>query len=159
MVIVCALVLISVCVVAALVLARLDSKRPSWPVFSHPVMSAAELDLYARLTQALPDLRVFPQVQLCRFVEVRPGQKRVKTLNRYDRLSADFVIAQGDARVVCVIELDDVSHDRPAARVRDAKKNAVLAAAGIPILRFRAGKLPSVSELAMKVEGAASNTA
>ena len=153
-----AIAFLILCIAAAGVLARLERSGPAWPVFARPVMTAAELEFYARLAQAVPDLRIFPQVQLCRFIEVQSGPKRTATLNRYDRLSADFVVARADGTVLCVIELDDASHERRVVGKRDAKKSAVLSAAGIPLLRFRAGRLPDAMELAAQVKAAASAT-
>jgi hypothetical protein len=108
-----------------------------WPVYSRPVLTEAERDFYARLRVAVPQYAVLCQVQISRFVEVRDVADRLGVRNRYDRLSADFVLCAEDFQPLLVIELDDSSHGRPAQRARDAKKDAVLAAAGVPIVHFR----------------------
>lgn len=129
-------------VVAVVVLAVLEgaarrSDRRAWPVYARPILSEAERSFYARLCAAIPDRRVLCQVQIGQFVEVKDVRSRVEVRNRYDRLTADFVVCSEDFRVVVVVELDDSSHDRPVQRARDAKKDAVLAAAGVPVVRFR----------------------
>jgi very-short-patch-repair endonuclease len=108
-----------------------------WPVYARPVLTEAERGFYAQLRVAVPQFAVLCQVQISRFVEVKDVTHRLEILNRYNRLSADFVICAEDFRPLLVVELDDSSHDRPAQRARDAKKDAVLAAAGVPIVRFR----------------------
>jgi very-short-patch-repair endonuclease len=108
-----------------------------WPVYARPVLSEAERAFYAQLRVAIPQFAVLCQVQISRFVEVKGISGRLAVRNRYDRLSADFVVCAEDFRPLLVVELDDSSHDRPVQRTRDAKKNAVLTAAGVPVVRFR----------------------
>lgn len=112
-----------------------------WPVYAKPVMSEAEREFYSRLRTAVPEFSVLCQVQICRFVEVRRVAHWRQVWNRYNLLSADFLLCSTDFRPLLAIELDDASHDRSAQRARDAKKDSVLAAAGVPILRFR-GQVP-----------------
>ena len=107
-----------------------------WPVYSRPLLTEAERAFYARLRVAVPQYAVLCQVQISRFIEVKNVADRLAVRNRYDRLSADFVLCAEDFSPLLVVELDDSSHDRPAQRARDAKKDAVLAAAGVPVVRF-----------------------
>lgn len=116
-----------------------------WPVYARPILTEAERGFYARLRSAVPQYAVLCQVQIGQFVEVRDAKRRQEVRNRYDRLTADFVLCSEDFRALLVIELDDSSHDRSAQRTRDAKKDAVLAAAGVPVLRFRG--TPSVDRI------------
>lgn len=57
-------------------------------------------------------------------------------------LAYDFVICAKDSSVVAAIELDDASHNTPARAETDDKKNRATAAAGIPLLRWKAKSLP-----------------
>lgn len=109
----------------------------SWPVFARPVLSDAERAFYARLRVAVPEFLILCQVQIGQFVEVKDVARRYEVRNRYDRLCADFVVCAEDFRALLVIELDDATHDRALQRARDSKKDAVLTAAGIPVIRFR----------------------
>jgi very-short-patch-repair endonuclease len=83
-------------------------------------------------------------------------------LNRYSRLSADFVICSRDCAPLAVAELDDASHQRSASRVRDAKKDAVLAAAGIRLFRWHVRSMPDVvrirQEFSQPVGGASQHS-
>ena len=50
----------------------------------------------------------------------------------------DFVICDVDTlRPLAAVELDDRSHDTAKAKRADAEKDAALAAAGLPLVRFR----------------------
>ena len=122
-------------------------------MYARPVLSEVERQLFHRLVEALPEKLILPQVQLCRFVEVRNVPRRLAILNRYNRLSADFVICNADAVVERVVEFDDRSHNRAAARSRDAKKDAVPEAAGIPVVRFQVRAVPSAGDLRRLVLG------
>lgn len=133
---VCALAAIGLAVAGRIARAPRGGSR-LWPVYARPVLTEAEQGFYAKLRVAVPQFAVLCQVQIGRFVEVKDVADRLGVRNRYDRLSADFVICGEDFRPLLVVELDDSSHDRPAQRARDAKKDAVLAAAGVPIVRFR----------------------
>lgn len=148
-----ALVLLFVCVAVVAALRKKQNVPGKWPVYARPVMSEAERQLFRRLIQAFPEKLVLPQVQLCRFVEVQNVPGRLAVLNRYNRLSADFVICNAEAVVERVVELDDRSHNREIARNRDAKKDAVLNAAGIPVVRFQAKAIPSTGDLRRLVFG------
>jgi very-short-patch-repair endonuclease len=60
----------------------------------------------------------------------------------------DFVLCEPQSMCpVLVIELDDSSHQRADARARDAVKDAILEAAGLPILRVTARREYVVREL------------
>src|SRR5688572_11963014 len=95
--------------------AKLKKRSPDadhWPVFARPVLSKPEQVLYHRLVKAFPDLQILPQVAISQFVRVQKGANFYKVFNRYNRLTADFVVCRGDFRVLAALELDDRSHDR-----------------------------------------------
>ncbi|MCE3224349.1 MAG: hypothetical protein K0S58_2529 [Nitrospira sp.] len=54
----------------------------------------------------------------------------------------DFVVCEKDFRVIAIIELDDKSHEKASRIEADAKKERATAAAGIPLIRWRASALP-----------------
>ena len=57
-------------------------------------------------------------------------------------MSYDFVVCEKDFRVIAIIELDDKSHEKASRIEADAKKERATAAAGIPLIRWRASALP-----------------
>lgn len=82
----------------------------------------------------------------------------VENLNREDwpkiaQKQLDFVLYDPERNlVVLVIELDDASHCNLDAQKRDAAKNAILAEAGIPVLRVRAASRYDVSALWVNIK-------
>src|SRR3569832_2390674 len=92
-------VALAVCVIAVIALRTKRNVSAAWPVYARPVMSEVERQLFNRLIEAFPEKLVLPQVQVCRFVEVRNVPGRTGIQNRYSRLSADFVICNADSAV------------------------------------------------------------
>ena len=105
-----AVIVIVIAMVVAYALSRSGRNRSAeqWPVFRTPVLSESDCQFYARLVAALPEYRVFPQVQISRFIEVRPLRGRQAIRDRYSQLSADFVICDQDFDVKAVVELGTV---------------------------------------------------
>ncbi|HGB5417742.1 TPA: DUF2726 domain-containing protein [Salmonella enterica subsp. enterica serovar Muenchen] len=86
---------------------------------------------------------VFPQVRLVDIITPSISRNKnnllylslFRTVSQY---SVDFIIVRKiDFHVVCVVELDDSTHDRPDRIKRDLKVNAALESANIFILRSR----------------------
>jgi hypothetical protein len=119
-----------------------------WPVFAKPVLSQNEQAVYAKLVRAMPAHVVLAQVALSQVVGVKKGGNFGAVFNRYNRLVADFVVCRKDFSVLAVVELDDRHHDHPRRQDADRRKGAVLAAAGIPVVRINAAAVPSEDELA-----------
>src|SRR3569833_2457043 len=82
---------VSVVIIAALVKnqnghAASQRYAAARPVYARPVLSEVERQLFRRLIEAFPDKLILPQVQLCRFIEVRDVPGRMSVLNRCNRL-------------------------------------------------------------------------
>lgn len=119
---------------------------PVWPFEPMPLMTDSEVLFFHKLEQALPEYRIFSQVQLSRMIEPTEdvGKERQFWFNRVCRQSVDFVLMDKDLQTVLLaIELDDWTHESQARQRQDAKKDKALASAGIPIMRFHAEKMPS----------------
>lgn len=144
-----AVFVIVIAMLVAYALSLLGRKRApgQWPVFRTPVLSETERLFYERLVAALPEYCVFPQVQISQFIEVPQVRGRQAIRNRYSQLSADFVICDQDFDVKAVVELDDSSHGSSLQQARDANKNAVVAAAGILMVRCHVTAVPPVARI------------
>jgi hypothetical protein len=118
-----------------------------WPVFPKKVLTPVEQQLYQRLIRAFPDHVVLAQVAFSQLVGVKKGENFTAIWNRYNRLTADFVLCTRDFRTVAVLELDDRSHDNPSRMDADRRKAAICEAAGIPLHRLNVNPLPNESEL------------
>jgi hypothetical protein len=118
-----------------------------WPVFPKKVLTPVEQQLYHRLVRAYPDHIVLAQVAFSQLVGVRKGENFTAIWNRYNRLTADFVICSKDFSIAAVLELDDRSHDNPARQDADRRKAAICEAASIPLHRLNVNPLPNEAEL------------
>lgn len=128
-------------------------ERP-WPLEPTPtLLSEPEQVLYRRLVEALPEYRVLPQVQLARVLRFKRGQRDRAVWNRISQLSLDFLIARPDTSIIAAVELDDSSHFRADRQHADARKGHALESAGIPLIRWRVGKMPDVASIKSAVAG------
>lgn len=145
--------------VAAAALAR--PRRPAghgrdrpWPLEPAPtLLSEPEQVLYRRLVGALPEYLVLTQVQLVRVLRLKRGRRDRAVWNRISQLSLDFLIAKQDTSIIAAVELDDSSHLRSDRRDADARKGHALESAGVPLIRWRAGKMPDVASIKAAVAG------
>ncbi|WP_459570447.1 DUF2726 domain-containing protein [Cupriavidus sp. 8B] len=100
-----------------------------------PFLRQDEIQLYERLTAALKDTHVFPQVAMSAFVQQKGNSQAARNL--FAQKYVDYLICERTTmQPLYVIELDGASHGSAKAQKRDKQKNAVLASAGIPIKRY-----------------------
>ncbi|WP_150553565.1 DUF2726 domain-containing protein [Pandoraea soli] len=115
-------------------------------------LTATEQAFFRLIESSLPGHVVLAQVDIKRIVRTKRN-KRHEHFNRVAQLSLDYVICRRDFSVVAAIELDDPSHDRQRQRTRDEKKNAVMRAIGVRLVRFDVRRYPSESEVRKQVLG------
>ncbi|MEW6563336.1 MAG: DUF2726 domain-containing protein [Pseudomonadota bacterium] len=95
-------------------------------------ISRREQEALSLLRMALPEFEVFPNMRLADVVRV-PW----RDFNRVRGFHLDFVICTRRGFPLGAVELDDATHDSERARERDARKDAILMQADIPLLRIR----------------------
>lgn len=141
-----------VIVALALILAALalfKHWRP-WRAHLRPrgILSANEKEFFYRLSRALPQYHIFPQVSFSALITVGgrlSERQRFDLRRKFGWKYADYVICEPKTLfVVAVIELDDRTHRASADRQRDA----TLAAAGYRTLRFQSTRKPTEAEIA-----------
>jgi very-short-patch-repair endonuclease len=115
-------------------------------VMAAPLLNGAEIELHRRLCEAFPGRLILPQVALSQLVKLKSGAPR-QIYFRYSQLVADFVICERDFRPLAVVELDGATHARASQAARDAKKDQVIAAAGLQMHRFSTRAMPTVAQL------------
>lgn len=133
---------------------RRGGQTEHWPVFPKKVLTPVEQQLYQRLTRAYPDRIVMAQVSFSQIIGVKKGHNFKAIWNRYNRLTADFVLCNKDFSIAAVLELDDRSHDHPSRQDADRRKGAVCEAAGIPLHRLNVNPLPNEAELHLLLKSA-----
>ncbi|MGE8501439.1 MAG: DUF2726 domain-containing protein [Pseudomonas sp.] len=121
-----------------------------WPFIRKDLITETEKILFNRLREALPDYHVLTQVQLSQLVHVKKGHSFKMWWMSISRMSVDFVIVDNDMRTIAAIELDDKSHYSDEDRHKaDAKKDKVLTAAGIRIIRWRCEIMPEINQIVL----------
>lgn len=118
------------------------------------LLTPTEQRFQSLIVQAVPQLTIAPQVQVSQVVRPVKSSRYQAALNRIDRKSLDFVLLDADSAIVAAIELDDRSHDNVRRQQADAVKDAAMASAGVPLLRYRAERMPTPDTIAADLEQA-----
>ncbi len=115
------------------------------------LLTEAERSFYEVLLKAVSgDIAVFPKVRLADLVWIRSGTPhRQGLLNRVVAKHVDFLLcARPLLKPILAVELDDSSHEANRRRERDEVVNAVLRAAGLPLLRVPAKRAYQPGDIA-----------
>lgn len=143
--------LVVLCLLA--LLSRLWVKKPSIPVRSRAILTRAEIAFYERLLRAIERIGgvdVFPQVCMSAIIETTPGldaRERMAVRSKFNRKYVDFTIVDAATRPLLIVELDDVTHEWD----KDAQRDAITAAAGVPTLRMRGSAARDEYEIERRV--------
>lgn len=121
-----------------------------WPFIRSRIISQTEQILFERLKEALPEYHIFTQVQLSQLVTIKKGHSFKMWFSRINQMSIDFVVIDNEFNTVAAIELDDKSHYSDEDRHKaDSKKDKVLTAAGIRVIRWRCEIMPSAEQISL----------
>jgi hypothetical protein len=135
---------------SALVKRKTANSEPKYKldVRATPILSDNEHEFFHRLTRALPDYHIFPQVSFGALLQPAKTKSRkdyFSNLCKFNQKRADFVVcAKETLKILAVIELDDVSHNVD----KDSKRDEILTVAGYRTIRFQSRKKPSEAEIA-----------
>jgi hypothetical protein len=117
-----------------------------WPPQPTRVMTGEEREAYATLQKALPDHLVLAQVPLSRFLRVPTRHSYGEWLTRVGHLSADLLVCDRVSQVVAVVEIRP-RRSSLRSRERHDRLLRVLRAAGVRVLVWNEGELPSSSSV------------
>lgn len=100
-------------------------------------MTPAEQAFYAVLSPVVQSsCMISSKVRLADIFEVRHERGHNAAFNKISRKHIDFVLTDpATSRILCAIELDDSSHNRPDRIERDRFVNELFAANQLPLLR------------------------
>ena len=118
----------------------------SWPPEAARVMTSNERQAHELLRRALPGTLVLAQVPLSRFVRVPSRHSYTDWLQRVGSLSADLLVCDAGSRVLAVIDVR-AAQESSRGRRRHDRMARVLRAAGVHVITWIEGDLPSVSEV------------
>jgi len=116
------------------------------------LLSPAERSFFGVLSNAVSaDVEVFTKVRVADVIKPSKGTKKGEWQIAFNKISAkhfDFVICdKKDLNVVCVIELDDKSHQKSKTAKRDEFLMQACKSSNLPLIRIRAAKSYKVAEL------------
>ncbi len=111
-----------------------------------PILTDNEIEFFGRLREALPDFEVFPQV--CMGAILKPaagsGENYARIRATFSQKIIDFTVCvPGSLQVIALIELDDRTHNAQ----KDARRDSITGAAGIPTLRWQSKRRPSPADI------------
>lgn len=114
------------------------------------IMTANELDFFQRLRRAVPDCYVFPQVAMSALIQpaTRHHKDRLQAFRRISQKRVDWAVYTPQMDLLCIVELDDRSHDAG----RDAERDATLQTAGIRTIRWPSKRKPSDIEIRTQID-------
>lgn len=125
------------------------------------LFTPAERSFFGVLDQAAgKDFRLFAKVRVADVIFPNSGMsqsRRQTAFNKINRKHFDFVLCSpGDLSVVCVIELNDKSHEQKDRQDRDAFLQRTCQSAGVPLVFFQAQHAYSPIEVSAKIAEAIS---
>ena len=116
------------------------------------LLNDSEQELYQRLCEAMPNMRVFAQVGVSQLALAR-GRHEAQRLNRMAGRGVDFVVCDHDFSIVAAIELVWPTAVPDGDNAEDVKRVA-LQSLGIPLIVFSPNKLPDVNGIGRAIADA-----
>jgi len=114
------------------------------------IMTRNEMEFFQRLRRANPDGYVFPQVAFSALLEPAVKHKRNwwMAFKYLAHKRVDYAIYNDRLQLLCIVELDDRTHNLK----KDAQRDAAFASAGIVTLRWQASNKPDEAQIRVQLE-------
>lgn len=122
-----------------------------WQPEAARVLTSAELEAMAVLSEATPGHLVLAQVPLSRFLRVPTRNSYADWLARVGNLNADLLLCDMQSRVLAVIDVR-ATQESERSRRRHERMVRVLRAAGVTVHAWRQDKLPSVADVRAQLD-------
>lgn len=116
------------------------------------LLNSSERELYHRLCEAMPSMKIFAQVGVAQLALAR-SRKEAQRLSRMAGRGVDFVVCDSDFSIVAAIELAWPSAGAELDSAEDVKRVA-LQSLGIPMIVFRPNKLPDTDIIGREIADA-----
>lgn len=114
------------------------------------LMSPVEIEFFERLTEALPEHYIFPQVAMGAILKpkVTSDKKEFHSIRgTFAQKIIDFIVCDKNMNIVAIVELDDKSHNAD----KDDKRDAMLNSVGYKTIRWQAGNKPKIEDIAKEI--------
>lgn len=104
------------------------------------ILTGREYGFYCSLAPLAEEygLHIFTKVRLADLIEPKEKKNRSVFMECFNKIKAkhiDFALADDEANIIMLIELDDSTHSRPDRQERDIFVDAVLANTGYLLMR------------------------
>lgn len=111
---------------------------PYMPYRKRKLLTYTEYQFYNIMKQACDEknLLICPKVRLEDFVDVTDQRQKMKFRGYIKSRHVDFILTDSKLNILCGIELDDPSHQKPDAAKTDAFKNKLFRTIGVPLFRI-----------------------
>lgn len=116
------------------------------------LLNDAEQDLYQRLCEAMPNMKIFAQVGVAQLAQLR-GRREAKSLLQMATRGVDFVVCANDFSIIAAIELAWPINPAQESSSEQEKREA-LQSLGIPLIVFRPNKLPDSEAISLEIADA-----
>jgi len=116
------------------------------------LLNSSEQELYHRLNEAMPSMKIFAQVGVAQLALAR-GRQEAQRLSRMAGRGVDFVVCDADFSIVAAIELAWPTNGQETDNAEDVKRVA-LQSLGIPLIVFRPNKLPDADTISREIADA-----
>lgn len=110
------------------------------------LMTKNEIEFFNRLTEALPEYYIFPQVAMASILQVKKsndGNKSYGLRNRFSHKIIDYLVCDADLNIVAIIELDDKTHSQQ----KDSDRDAMTKQAGYITIRWQSKNKPDIQSI------------
>lgn len=121
------------------------------PKRQYRLLNDSEQELYMRLLEAMPNMRIFAQVGVAQLAQLR-GRVDAQRLRSMSSRGVDFVVCGADFGIVAAIELAWPTPGGEASN--EEEKQAALASLGIPLIIFRPNQLPDADAISREIADA-----
>lgn len=121
------------------------------PKRQYRLLNDAEQELYMRLLEAMPNMRIFAQIGVAQLAQLR-GRVDAQRLRGMASRGVDFVVCGSDFGIVAAIEL---AWPTPGGETTaEDEKQAALESLGIPLIIFRPNQLPDADAISREIADA-----
>jgi len=109
------------------------------------VMTDNELEFFHRIRRAAPNLFIFPQVALSALLQPtsKDPKARFSLFKKIAQKRVDYAVYDESMEIVCIVELDDKTHDAK----KDAERDLLINSASVQTIRWNSRKKPSEEEI------------
>ena len=144
-----AIVLVA-CVVAVFVYFQLGNRKKYSTKHYQciPLLTEREQDFFWRLREAVrDDLVIAPQVVFGAFIKVKTTALTDKNHARHvvAHNRCDFLLCDKKLKPVALVEVDDSTHNNFKARSKDRRRDDLMKAVGVAVIRYR--NMPAAAQI------------